>query len=437
MAERAAGCCSSRRVYRGRGLLVAAALLAAVAGAVPATAQEADAAAQYTGPKTNLRIVLWKPVTEAQKTALSDLVFGFQRSNPDVVIALEWLEAELAGEYVRRWMGSLRQHAPDITVLTDIWAHRHRSRLLPLPRDLLLQSRRQFAQSILDRGEGTPPGVPWSVSTPALYYRPRQFQQLDLPFPQTPQELIDAGVALRQPPTRFGLGVPAPGAGCEELVHALTLAVGPNDDVLGSDAWYLPGAELLIEMRSASILQPEILTWTEPELLEMFIEGRIAMMIAGPSAAAKLAREEARREQRAEEDPEHALPTLDWAVAPLPRAEGGVAQVQVDWIAAFADTDRPQEARRFLRYLASEEKQRELGAIFGVCALSDPGQAASEDPVQVAHGAGLSNARGVPLEGWEDQRSRLANALALALSGRMTVTEALLESSRAAMQPGG
>lgn len=382
-------------------------------------------------PRTNLQVCLWRTHVPGEREALKQLVFSFQRANPDVVIALEWQDAELAGEYVRRWLGSYRSHAPDVTVLPDLWAWEHRNELMPLPRDLVLRLRRQCESSVVDRAGGALRGVPWTVSTLALYYRPDLLEEAELEVPATPAELVTCADELADPPGRFGLGVPAPGRGCEELVHALTWAQGPAEDVEG-DARYLPGIDLLVDLQSRGAVQPEVLTWSETELVELFADGRLGLLIARPWAARILEEKDAERDRlaaaaEAEEKPEPP-PPLPWAVAPLPLAEDGSGQVQVEWLVTFADTDRPHVAGRFLRFIAGGECQRTLAALYGVPAISRHRRQFADDPRWAGHVATLPGAAGLPLGEWKPVRQRLGQALRWTLSGRLSAAEALLEA---------
>jgi len=404
----------------GRGLRAAApsvlAVLAVLLLVGPAVVPSARADPDGGGRRTNLQVTLWRTGVPGQTEALSELVFSFQRRNPDVIVCLEWQPADLAGEWLRRWIGGYRSHAPDVTVASDLWVWDHRAELLRMPDDLRARLIDELEPGVLARGGGVPRGVPWAVATPAIYYRADLLAEAGLAPPETFAQLVECARALAQPPERFGLGVPAPGAGGEELLHALGLALAPpegEDDSAAVEQSRLRRAlELLVDLQAKGALQPEVLTWGERELVEAFAQGRLGMVIGRPWMAQML-------RARADADP------VEWAVAPLPREDEGCGTVHVDWLFAFTDTDRADNALRFLRFMAERESQRALAMLCGVPALrSLSGELGRTSPWS-GHIPALRHADGLPLGRWSHLRERLGGALALALSGRMTPAEAL------------
>lgn len=366
----------------------------------------------------HLQVGLWDSGVPGLREALGELVFSFQRRHPEVIVALEWQEAAVAEELLARWCGRYRSHAPDVTVVSDRWAYAHRGEVMRLPTDLATQLRAQCEPAVLERGGGVARGVPWSVGTPAVYYRADLLEELGLAPPTTPDELADVAARLADPPARFGLGVPGPGGGGAELLHALALACAAPGPDASADA-QVPGDELLeaalallVRMQAAGALQPEVCTWDGAELIEAFVAGRLGMIIGGPDIGRTL-------RARADELPG------PWAACPLPRSPGGRGQVEVQWLVAFADTDRPDLAERFLRFMAERDTQRALTMLCGVPALTAlRGELARVEPWR-AHLPALDDATGLPLRDWEALRRRIANALFWSLSGRLSPAEAL------------
>jgi ABC-type glycerol-3-phosphate transport system substrate-binding protein len=390
------------------------------------------------GPRSNLQVTLWETDVPAQKHALQELVFSFQQANPDVIVCLEWKDAELQDDWTRRWCGGMREYAPDVTVLSGRGAWENRHELLEMPDEFGRELRRDFHRAVMRRLPGQARGVPWEVSTYALYYRPDLLTEADAEVPQTLQEVVTVAEALADPPARFGLGLPQPLSGGEELLHALAVAAGeaaPEDEITAEDepqadeegeaeeaapdrrrrgeADHAGALELLVELQSRGALQPETLTWSQPELIDLFVEGRLGMLIAPISAARAL--------RAAEEPPE-------WAVAPLPIEPEGAGYLSVQWMVAFADTDRPENAIGLLRYMAEVESQRMLAMMPGVPGTRELADELSGQSPWSAHIAALTGdagAEGVPLSRWERLKPQLGEALVYALSGRLTPREAL------------
>ncbi len=414
------------------GLCLLAATLPAGRGAVAGDLTGA-------GPRTNLHVTLWLTGIPGEREALSEIVFGFQRESRDVIVCLEWKDGELAEEWVRRWVGSYRNVAPDVTVMTELWAWEHRHELMRLPREMQSELRREFEPAVIARSGGPLRGVPWTVATPALYYRPDLLAEAGLSPPTSFDELVDCAEALADPPRRFGLGVPGVRRGGEELLYALALAYGaePHRREDRREEVEQPEQQegnapvdateralgLLVELQSRGALQPETMTWGELELVELFAQGRLGMVVGQPWTVQVL-RNAARARDSADEGAAEG-PPLEWDVVPLPVAEGGAGQVQVEWLVAFKDTDRPENALRFMRFMAATDRQRALCLLHSAPALVSLAEDLQDLPPWSGHVPALSGGLGVPLHTWRDLRPQLGEALVYALSGRLAPGEAL------------
>ncbi|GEM_PF-6623350 len=420
----------------GRGASAAAVpvyyrCMAVVAIALLAVLPQARAGARddTAAPRTNLQVTLWDSGVATEREALSQLLFSFQRANPDVIVCLEWKDQALQAEWVPRWCGDYRSYAPDLTVMSEQLAWEHRHELLALPEALARELRQACDPAVMRRLPGPARAIPWRVSTRALYYRPDLLSASELTAPVTLEELADRAEALADPPARYGLGLPRPLGGGEELLHALgraqgsaqlevdepgpTLSDGSSDGSRGGRPDYETALELLVGLQSRGALQPETLTWSERELVELFAQGRLAMMIAPIEAARML------------KDMEDAAA---WAVAPLPMAPAGSGAVEVQWLVAFGDTDRQDAAVRLMRYIAEKESQRMLAMMPSVPAMRELTEELSAVSPWSAHVASLRAAEGVPLASWKRLRPLLGDALVYALSGRKTAREALSEA---------
>ena len=380
-------------------------------------------------PRTNLQVTLWDSGVPGERQALTELVFSFQHANPDVIVCLEWKDAAMQADWVPRWCGGYREYAPDLTVMTEQYAWDNRHKLLAMPDDFGRELRRDFGPAVMRRLPGQTRGVPWRVETRALYYRPDLLAEAELDVPATLDELVACAEALAKPPACYGMGMPRPLGGGEELLYALARAAGAVELADAADGPtlsdgsseqrrnvrpdYERALETLLDMQSRGALQPETLTWSEAELVELFAQGRLAMVIA-PIWATRVLR-------ATEEAPQ-------WAVAPLPMAADGTGALAVDWLVTFEDTDRQENALRLMRYVAEKETQRLLAMMSGVPATRELVEELGGMEPWSAHVAALGDADGVPLASWDRLRPELADALIYALSGRLTPREALAEA---------
>jgi len=414
----------------GRGIHAAAVpVLVRCAALLALMAVLPCAAAPEVGPRTNLQVTLWDSGMPGERRALTELVFSFQHANPDVIVCLEWKDAALQADWIPRWCDGYRDYAPDLTVMSEQYAWNNRHELLAMPDDLGRDLRREFGPSVMRRLPGQTRGVPWRVSTRALYYRSDLLAEAELDVPATLDELVACAAALAKPPARYGMGMPRPLGGGEDLLYALARAAGAVELADAADGPtlsdgsseqrrnvrpdYERALELLLDMQSRGALQPETLTWSEAELVDLFAQGRLAMVIA-PIWATRVLR-------AADEAPQ-------WAVAPLPMAADGTGALAVDWLVTFEGTDRQENALRLMRYVAEKESQRLLAMMSGVPATHELVEEFGGMEPWSAHVAALGEADGVPLASWDRLRPKLADALIYALSGRLTPREALAEA---------
>ncbi|MFW5868904.1 MAG: hypothetical protein ACOCX2_13860, partial [Armatimonadota bacterium] len=130
---------SSTRTRIGRGVHAAAVPVFAVALTLAllasCTLARADDLSEM-GSRTNLQVALWESEIPGEKEALQELIFSFQRANPDVIVCLEWQDAALQDEWSRRWCGAQREYAPDVTVMTERRAWENRHELLEMPAEV-------------------------------------------------------------------------------------------------------------------------------------------------------------------------------------------------------------------------------------------------------------------------------------------------------------
>ena len=400
-------------------------------------------------PVTSLHLVAWDTGVAGQRELLAELVRQFQRQNPGIIICTEWQPSGNPEEWLRRWTSSYREHAPDLVVVNDLWLVGHAADALPLPVDMQQDLGRRLPASVAARGGDRLRGVPWVVATEALYYRSDLMERAGLTPPTTPDELADCAERLADPPGVYGFGLPGAGAGGEDLLHVLaTAAGGITADEAGAIAPAQPAFEralsLLVDMDSRGALQPEVLTWSEIELAGLFVQGRLAMMVSRPwldtmlqqteaTRRAELGRAEAAGEDGADRAAALRAAKIEWGIAPLPVASGGAGHLAVDWLAALASTDAPEQSLKVLRFLAAEDRQRTLAMMGGVPATRALAAELRGTDAWRAHLAGLDGALGLPAGQWPLLRAQLADALSYAISGRRTPAEAL--EAAAEIQP--
>lgn len=396
--------------YHNEGRFVAAlfCLLAfAVAVAEPAISQPVP-----------LRMVAWDDPGTRGLSLTADLLAGFHDRCPGVRVSYSHEDRANLRVRLRYWMGSHQQYAPDLTVLPDVYLSAHAGQLLPLDEALKPRDTDAFVPALLDRCRvnGKLVGVPWIVQSRALYYRPDLLEAARLSPPQTLSDLKRAAEKLSRRQSVYGLGLPGASAagGLEMFLDLLHGHDGRLQDDKGQFDFQSPAAidalEYWVSLQQAGATQPEALSWTQAELQEAFVQGKLAMLIAGPALHQRL---------------REAAPALPVAVAPLPADRQPALPVSAEVLVALKTTAQPQAAAEFLRFMCRPEAQLAMSYMGSLPTIRAQLRKVREEPGVAPFVAGLEQARGLPMREIETAERVVGRALWLALSGRMDAETAL------------
>jgi len=389
-------------------LFLAAGIGSSRAGAVPADAE---------GRETPLSIHVWRYDFAGEGAFLADLQGAYQRQTGRTVELYqgEWRECS---RKVEEWTGRGIRYAPDMIIVQDAD--------LPLVLGHAASLEGRFPERFLDsfypgvlaqgRVQGVLTGLPWMVRPVALYYNADVLQAKGVTPPRTPEELLSAAQELADPPQVYGFGVPGnPSGGAAECCLTLFRAFG---GVLFDQRGRLsidsdPGRQTLEFFSALSTThgtQPEVLTWSESEVAQLFLSGRVAMVIDQPW----LLREVSYRP-----------PPFKVGIAPVPRTEGGTEHLSTDCVIIF-DTARDMDACvHFLQYALGRDCQRALAGL-GVPSVRKDGAAGlPEGEGWEVYRRALRDGRGPSAATWAQIAPVLTRTLYGVLSGRATPQEAL------------
>lgn len=397
-------------ILEGRVAALVCFLVALTAGGTPVVAQPSD---------TLLQMICWRNEGENLRGSV-DLLSDFQEANRGLRVNLTYERWPQAHARLKYWTGSLRQYAPDLTVMHDTWLPQFASGLVPLD-DLLTERDLQGIQPALlerCRVNGKLVGIPWQCEARVLYYRTDLFEAAKLPVPQTLAELQAAAKALTTP-ERCGVGLPAQaGGGGVDAYLGLLWAFGGEALKNGKPALRTEAAtqalQYWLDLQREGLTEREALSWTSAELDEAFAADKLAMVFSGPALGKYL------RGQR---------PDLKFATAPLPGVKSQPGQVSADVLVLLGGTENSGAAVRFLRYLLSANAQRALWLMGSLPARKEHLEQARQDPAQRAFVERLPEAKGLPLQQTEQFGSMVERALWLALSGRADAAEALRQAT--------
>lgn len=403
------GAAQRRKQHTSEGRL--AALICLLSGLLLA----ATAAWTQPQPQKLLRLVYWQE--EGERLAGSgDLFDDFEQANPGVRTNLTYERWSQAYPRLRYWTHSLRDYAPDLTVVHDVWLPAFADAWLPLEGKLTPADLAGVLPSVLDRCKvgGKLLGVPWVVSTRVLYYRSDLLETAKLKPPATLEELRGAAAKLREQGV-YGIGLPArAGGGAVDTFLGLLWALGGQPVEEGKIRLRTPQAAAALQywadLERAGLTQPEGLSWSAADLEEAFALGRIGLILGGPELGRHLRR---------------AYPKLPFGICPLPADKARPSQVSVQVLVAFAGTKNPEEAVRLLKYMISPRVQRAMWLMGGLPTRQELLAQALHDPAQRPFVEGLEQAQGLPLQEADRLSAVIEDAVALALSGRQAPAEAI------------
>lgn len=365
-----------------------------------------------------LQMIAWVGEEERLPAGVRDLLQGFEQSQPVARVNLIYDRWPQAQPRLKYWTGSLREYAPDLTIIRDVWLPRYAASLLPLDDVIGTADLASLVPTVTDRGRlgGKLLGVPWRLSARALYYRADLLAEAGLAPPHTLADLAAAARKLTKPGQVWGLGLPgaAGGDGAETFLSLLAACGGRPVDEAGHLALGTPEAQRVLQwwldLAQAGALAPEALSWTEADLQAAFAAGRVAMVPGEPDFGAALSRQQT---------------SGKYAVTAMPTDKGGANLVSCDLLVALAGTKHPRECASFLRFVAGAGGQRALWLMGGLPTCRPQVAEGRQDPRLAPYLDQLETARGWPLEQSEAVLRVVDRALWLSLSGRADAAGAL------------
>jgi len=214
----------------------------------------------------------------------------------------------------------------------------------------------------------------------------------------------------------WGLGVPGSGDGASWLF--LEMLWGNGGSLQNAEGRFdlgTPAAEqvmqTLLRADSEGACQPQLLTWSQGELEEAFVDRKVAVLVASAALETDLGGEDPPR----------------YGVAPLPGKQPFMS-ASVDCLAALDKCPCPEAAAEFLAFAASREGQANVVEAGGLPFYPDLAQRAARRPALQAAVAGLGDIRSLPQEEWRAVLVALDHAIYAALSGRRSPARALEEA---------
>jgi len=210
----------------------------------------------------------------------------------------------------------------------------------------------RFIGAFLKPGQigGKTYGLPIAASARAMYVNTNMLTKAGIAKPPaTWDELVDAAKKIK---ASGGTGFGIQGKGIETDVYWYYSLWTHGGDVVGADgkaAFASPAGDkalaLYKSMIDQGLTEDGVTNYTREDLQNLFKQGRLGMMITAPFLINQIAKE---------------APTLNYEVAPVPKATNPATYAVTDSIIMFANSKVKPAAWKFLDYLFTKAPRVEF-----------------------------------------------------------------------------
>ncbi len=368
--------------------------------------------------RKHVELVLWYDghQEKVDLKAAHDAVWMYQQYHPNVLIHITDKPTAEAYESILKWCGKEAKSAPDMVVMPDAWLPDFARYLLRLDRVVDAERLANIPRAVLTQlmVGGRLRAVPWRVDSRVLHIRRDLREANGLTQPENWQDVVELAQALHDPPGLYGIGLPGSmnGDGAAALLDVLW---GLGAEVVDENGKLALEQEALAEALSSCLSiteatsQPQALTWSQAELEALFLDGRLGCVIADTEFSQSLT---------------WTGSEMEWEVCPFAKNGEGSADITVQGLVAFRNSDVRSESEEFINLVCSEQCQQVLSGLGGVPAALSLIPKWRRTPDRAGLVANLERGVGVPPESWPMLRDVLGQALYLVLSGRQSPQEA-------------
>lgn len=306
-------------------------------------------------PASTLHVAVWEPMPAAAERAVRMLCAGFQLRYPDCRVAVMRQPLADAHGLVMRWCKGEGSWRPDVVVVPDLWLAEMAGGVEPLS-DAVQSRLRALADRSLQAHVmvgGSLCAVPWWIEPRVLFYSSRALGDTKWE-PISWDQVLETLSSVHEKRRIWGLGVPGSGLELCQLFAEILWSLG-GDLVNDSGELDLLAAhceealDVLVRAQRQGLTQPELLTWTQPELEELFADGKLAALVAPMGL----------------EDVLLAGKHAEYAVAPLP-GRPVFASLVADCFAVIRGGTRTEAAQAFVEYVLSAEGQARIAEAGGL-----------------------------------------------------------------------
>ncbi|SEF16512.1 extracellular solute-binding protein [Jiangella alba] len=288
-----------------------------------------------SGGSTTLDLLV--PQYSDGTTALwEEIIASFEDANPDVTVNLEVQSWDNINDVIRTKVQA--GEAPDILNI-DAFSGFAKDDLLYAADEVVSEDTfGDFQESFVENAslDGTVYGLPMIASARALFYNEDVLAQAGITEPPaTWDDLLAAGTAIAGLGTGvFGYGMPLGSEEAQAETSIWTFGGGgtwtDGDAITVDTPENLAAVEFMKQLIDAGATQPDPGATDRTPMLDVFIQGSIAMAVGLPPTIGQI---------------EERNPELNYGIAPVPTQDGSPVTLGVaDHLMAFRNDDDKQEA---------------------------------------------------------------------------------------------
>ncbi len=365
-------------------------------------------------PPQFIQLFVWHAGPIAELDPIQNLIKQYNTTHAGYRIVLNHHPPGTAYQRLQSWTGSERRAAPDMVLVPNVWLPEFRQLLRSLEAALTASQRAVFYPQVLDlfTSAGRLQAVPWRIGGRGLVVRTDLLEKAGLKPPQTWDEVLAIAEKLHDPPDIYGIGLPGQqGAGqiLTEMIWAFGGSLYAEDDyTLATDAG---DSALQLVQQLAQFAQPEVLTWTQAELENLFTEGKLAMLVTDTWWL-----------QRITGQPNF---DLEMRMLGLPAQDQPLAHLIGEGLGIVNGSSHEEQCVEFVRMVCQTESQAKLLQLGGVPSGPRCGEVNETDPIWGALVNTVSQSRSLPAQSRQRIFDALQWALYLSLSGRQEPADAL------------
>jgi len=374
------------------------------------------AAQAPTVPKP-VSLAVWLHHFPGESEYLGSLTRSFKQATGRAVYlyTYEWASCT---EQLKQWRTTQRAYAPDMAIVRDVDLPIVLGQAASLEGRFTPAFLREFYPGALAQGrvQGVLVALPWQVWPRALYYRGDVLRAKGLSPPKTPDDLLRVAQTVARPPELYGLGLPGRMGGSAAEMFLLTyraqgglLFDQDGHLAIASDAGRRT-LHLWEELGRTHATEPEILNWDESELVDLFLAGRLAMLVERPWLLSLF---------------HLAEPSFEVGVVPVPKVPGGWDSPRTDCIFVFETAGDLDGCVQFLQFALGAEQQAALAKSGVLSPRKDAAGALPADPRWAAFRAAMADARGPSPQNWDAIADLFDRLIYMVVSGRATADEAI------------